>query len=514
MKQSSVSNRARGSILIVACIVALVFLVLGATLHTFVIGEAHACEQQRDQLQALALAEAGLERAVSDLRSDLANATPTGGWNDGLVNGLACPDDTAHYYVVPYAQTGLGSGSYSVEFRNVANESDEIWVRATGFAQGQAQAVQAYVKGQSISCWDNAIFAGGSQTGLLINGNVQIAGSVHILGEGLAPDDLAMDMSGGAAILNNLAGMPAVLKAKINPIASATFNGQSVESLHAALRVRHGQVGLSGTANAGNPDATGNTVKETLDGVYVTDGFAGNKGASAVHSDNGAETAYDLGDEMQFPLITAPFQSEPSYFEWLRKQALVIEDTARLNVLASLTPATVFSYVDPMGKGSISCDGKGNLTINGIIYIGGNLGVGSTNKADTFNYTGRGSIAVLGSVTIDANFLAAGANTFPGTNIIGIMAAGNITFTGSQRDAMGLFYAQGKITSTKQTDVVGSFVSSCFDMGKNVPAIFYVPIPKNCFPPGLIGTEPVVSMSIIDWQRVDPPGLTSTYTEE
>ncbi len=503
MRRQTVPTDERGSVLLLSCIVIISFFLLGASLYTFMVGEAHATERHRDQRQALAIAEAGLERALTDLRQDLQGSVLLGSWSDGDINGMTCLVDTERFHSLPYADTDLSNGSYVVEVRNVVGKDDEIWVRATGSVLGSAQAVQAFVRGEAYSCWDNAIFAGSGSDGLLINGNVQIAGSVHILGNKLGPDDVAMDMSGAVALLNNHSTMPGALKTKIAPIAPTTVNGETVESLHAALRVRHGQVGFSGGAAAGFQDAAGNSIKETLDGAYVTDGFTGTQGANAVSSDNGTGTAYDLGDSMDFPQLTAPYEGEPSYLAWLQKQALVIKEPARVAQLGNLTPTAKFSYVDPAGKGSISCDGKGNLTISGIVCVDGPLNFRGSGPADTFNYSGRGSLVATGSVNVNANLLAAGVRTYPTTNIMAIMTPADLSFTGAQRGAMGLFYAEDKITSTKQTNVIGSFVSDYFDMGQQVPSIFYTPVPRGCYPPGLIGLRPTICMRLFCWQRVE-----------
>lgn len=71
---------------------------------------------------------------------------------------------------------------------------------------GFTRRAEAVVRGQDINVWRNAIFAGNGQAGGLINGNVSIHGSVHLLGNSL---DLgiaaleALDLSGTSLIHNN-----------------------------------------------------------------------------------------------------------------------------------------------------------------------------------------------------------------------------------------------------------------------------------------------------------------------
>ena len=66
---------------------------------------------------------------------------------------------------------------------------------------------------------------------------------------------------------------------------------------------------------------------------------------------------------------------------------------------------------------------------------------------------------------------------------------------------MGAFYAETQITSEKQTDVAGSFISNIIDMGQEVPKIFQIPTLNDYLPPGMPGDDIWVIRTIV-WQEL------------
>ena len=60
------------------------------------------------------------------------------------------------------------------------------WFTSYATYKGKQTSVRALVSTINVSVWSNAIFAGTGATGQAINGNVDIRGSVHLLGEGEA----------------------------------------------------------------------------------------------------------------------------------------------------------------------------------------------------------------------------------------------------------------------------------------------------------------------------------------
>ena len=500
MSHKIISRRERGFALFFSAILLVVLMGLGSALIIGSIADARSAELHRAQIRAMAVAESGLERAIMELKRSHAL---TGQWDPVEINGLRLQSDTQTFYPLPLAGTQIDTGTYSVEIRNVAGRDDTLWVRSTGAADGANAAVLACLHVEEISIWQNAIFAGTGQSGKIINGNVALAGSVHILGQGLAPTDVALALSGGATVQNNYANMSAGIRQAARPLPTGEFNGETVELLEAKVRVRQGRVDLSGTGALGSPDATGNAVKETLDGVYVTDGFGGNQGSVNVYSDNGHAEPYDLGASLAMPKLSDPYDISPSYLEHLRRNALVITAQSYLQNFSSLSSSRSFAYTDPMGKGSISMDGNGNLHVEGIIYIDGNLHIGGKGSGP-ITYTGKGSFVVAGQTLIDVNLLPGGMHSFPGTNLLAIMTANDVTFDTSQLEVAGLFYAENKIVATKQANILGAFASNYFDMGSQVPSVFYSPLGRHEMPPGLIGATLGNIVTTRFWQKVDP----------
>ena len=485
----------KGSILLISYMIIVVFLGFGAALMIFSAGESRAAEKQRATTVAFYVAEAGIESALYELRQDFVGETSPD-WADGDINGAIVGPDTANFYSLPLNNTSLNGGTCSVQLKNVSGR-DDVWVRSTGTVQGIDQTVQIYVKMVNISLWDNAIFAGAGAAGAMINGNVDIRGSVHVLGTGLADGDFAMDLGGDAQLVgNNYKGVSSDLLAKVPALETVSFNGETIETLNAELRVKNGIVGLSGSATVGESDYYGNSTKETVDGVYVTDGWGGNAGAGAVFSDNGTNNEYDLGDDISFPLLSDPYPDNPSQTveEHFLANALILS-----NELNNLDPTSTFSYSD--ANGSISMDGSGNLTIDGRVYISGDFSISKKGAAKSVYYTGSGTILSGGDIVVNTNFVTAGNNSFP-SNIIGFMTPNTISVDASGLDIMGIFYAEDQVTVAKQTDIMGTIVSNYFDMGTNVPSIFQVPDTVNHLPAGMIGNQGITWYMVSAWQKL------------
>jgi len=445
-------------------------------------------------------AEGGLERALLELKQDFADDT-TGNpsWADGIINGIAAGPGSNYYplYYYPlYDDTiSLGEGSYFVELKNEPDGlegffKDKIWVKSTGITDGGGKReIEAYVEIKCLSPWNNAISAGKGQEGKAITGNVKIHGSVHILGEGLSPDSVAIDMKGGAGIRNNYYGMPPALLSRVPAPPTTMFNEDIVQTLEATLRVKHGKVILDGGPTVGELDSYGDTLKETMDGVYVTDGFE-ISGASKVYSDNGTDNPYDLDDiVIHFPGLFEPYTDPEtdtlysSYLDYLSAKALHIPDT--VSEISSNVDG--FSYSE-LGN-SITWNGHDSLGINGIIYTDSNLIVGAGNE--TIKYDGKGTLVSTGDIYIQGHLLS--RDTFPTDDALGLIAAKNMYLaeTGDPHsNMMGAFYAESMVVVAKGIDVVGSLVSNYFSVSQ-VPSIYHVPALATNLPPGLPGGDPV-----------------------
>jgi hypothetical protein len=491
----------KGMALLTTLIFVFILVTFAVALLTMTSNDTKLSALQRDSTKAFYIAEAGIEKTLYDLKKDFESSQD---WKDGNINGYTSSE-------VPF-----GEGTYTVTLD--IKFSNNVTIKSKGKYDNSIRYVQVDATVGSLSIWDNAIFAGSGASGRVINGNADIRGSVHILGEELDPDDPAVeaiDITGTAGIGNNYNGMDLELRGRIIPPPTTEFNGETIETLNAKLRVQRGKVNLSGTATVGDPDVSGNLYKETLDGVYVTDGFGGNQGESNVYSDNGTEHPYDFGEgTFAFPdlmlddyidvasgeTITNPSTSKPYTYDgyYNSGNTLKITDSS----ITSKTPS--FTRGDPKTDKNYIIWNKDEmkLTISGIIVIDGNFTIGE--KKDSIIYERTGTIVSKGNIYIHSDLLA--KNLFPTTDALGLIAYKDIELaTGpgdSQLKMMGAFYAQDKITSAKQNEIAGTFVSNYFDMGINVPSIYQVPGLENNLPPGMPGAKITYSMRTSNWHEV------------
>lgn len=501
----------KGMVLIGAYLIIVILLILGGAFIVRTLVEKTASESQRNLVQALNIAEAGLEKSLYHLRQDFLNDPLGPSWIDGNIDifgPFSPPDISTNPDDALLSQTSLNNGTYTTKviyvFVGSNAQPDEIWVESTGTVAGLSKTIKVYAQMRNLSPWNNAIFAGTGASGTAISGNVSINGSVHILGSNLSHEQPAIDISGTGSIGNNYEGIPANLSSRIPACPQVNFNGELIDSLNAEVRVKNGRVDISGTATIGQTNVPGNIYKETVDGIYIDvgnydgsnsnglgtyyDGFGGNKGPSGVSSDNGTTHNYDLGNTVSFPSLSDPYQTYPTYQEYLNQNSLHVNESLIGTINAS-TPN--FGYSSAMG--SISWNQTTTeLTINGIVYLDpaagqeeSDLSIGEKNI--TIQYTGQGSIFATGDIEVHGNLLS--KNTFPTTDTLGLMAKEDIELaTGSgdaQLEMIGVFYAEGKVTSAKQNQIAGTFVSNYFDLGSNVPKIYQVPSLLDNLPPGL-----------------------------
>ncbi|MBI3117220.1 MAG: hypothetical protein HYZ00_00940 [Candidatus Hydrogenedentes bacterium] len=464
------------------------------------------------------------------------------------------PDVQMGAYAVNWFTDGRDSNGDGTVDNNAERFMYTIYAQAE--ENGLVRRSEVIYKGGDVNVWRNAIFAGSGQAGGLINGNVSIHGSVHLLGNDLPEGQTAIaaiDLSGTSLIHNNYGGMPAGLADRIPALETTPFQGETIESLNANLRVKNGLVGMSGNSEVGEPNVVGNAIKETMDGTFVTDGWTGNSviddgdrgDPTAVFSDNGWDEEYDLGDKVPFPLLTDDWRdpdtgartvnaatgtwyTHEEYFnEVLLADAAIPTDgtyngsitldakgTAfywNASTNQQLTGAAAVAAVPGVNDDYIQFDPDTNvLKMNGQIRINGNLSFVGQGADKTVNYTGRAAFLVYGDIEVDTNLLTCNNGdpnntnlSFPVNNIIGLMASDEMVVgSTSQLTIMGAFYAQTKIQSAKQTNVLGTFVSNYFDMGTNVPSIFQVPNLADNLPLGMLGNYPIMALSQVSWREL------------
>jgi hypothetical protein len=507
--------------------------------------------------QALAVAEAGAERALFYLRTQAPDGTTNGSWRTA---GLTETVGTLGTYTL-VVQDGAGDNAG----KTVITSTGRVINGSNGEIRRTTRVV-AKVTREDISIWNNAIFGGVGQAGRSINGNVAVRGSMHLLGDGepwtdldgdkrwdagepyadtntngiydagepytdsdadghwdaretfedingnavcdpaLTVTDLSSEVGGTANVGNNYDIMPSALRNLIPSPPTTSFQGEVVETLNGKLRAKHGYVSISGTASVGSPQALGGSPprKETMDGTYVSDGFGGNSGTANVYSDNGTSKRYDLGDGLvSFPTLSQPTVKNginyTSYMSYLQ--------TSGLNINADLTiqPGTSYGPVYDAKGNYLAVDTNGNIIIRGIVYINGDLRVQSIPGNKVMRYTGRGSLVTTGSMYIGTDIIPAAAS-FPVNHVMGFISRRRIDLaTGggdSQLMLAGAFYAQEAINSAKQNELLGTFVSSYFSM-QNVPRMYQVPSLPDNLPPGMPGSGRIwiKSVRIDSWRE-------------
>ena len=425
-------------------------------------------------------------------------------------------------------------------FRDIATYATAQYLNADGSVASQRTVMDinrfSTAGNTNINVWTNAIFAGVQQMGNVINGNVSVHGSVHILGQDSVLGDVSVvlpdviELSGTAGIYNNYDGMPADLEARV-PTLATDENGY--ETLEAKFRVKNGMVSINGNTSIGEESADSGS-KAFMDGVFVGDpdsdtdiNWMGNKTSEGipadgvVNSDNSWNEGYDLGDAIHFPYFEEEVNEDfdgQLYFDKDDDTSFYLNDQTPYQgdiTLESGDPDTSFYYNSTDGNGTdaviggtpgdgtmptlaeveaMAADSGGNsgdflvwydgstdtLYVNGHVAVEGNINFNSGNgQNDTINYEGKGSLLAFdggsggGEVVIDASILT---TSFPNTNLLGVMAEGDFLIgDNSQLSMMGGFYAQGGIKIDKQTNIVGSIVGDYFDMGGQVPDIYQVP---------------------------------------
>ena len=431
-------------------------------------------------------------------------------------------------------------------------ERDMVSLHTAAEFNNVDRRLEAVYRTMDVNVWRNAIFAGNGQAGGLINGNVSIHGSVHLLGNNIMngnPAIEALDLSGTSLIHNNYEGIPASLRARVPALPTTLHKGATVEYLRAKLRVRRGLVGMSGNSEIGQPYVAGATVKDTMDGVFVNDGWSGNQvidnGGRGipknVYSDNSHTALYDLGNRVAMPMLSDDWRNvdgtrilNPDTNDWythedyfsmvlLADPAVKNDGVYNGNITLDTSSKTKFYWNATKNTTNVAIlpaatddyilfdPANNTLKMNGQIRINGTLTFAQKGSDKVINYSGRAAFLVRDNVTIDADLVscnngnpASTANSFPVNNIIGLMTYKDMMVgSTSQLQIMGAFYAQGTIKTMKQTNVMGTFVANYFDMGSQVPSIFQVPTLADNLPLGMIANYPLLTLELESWRELD-----------
>jgi hypothetical protein len=535
----------RGIALLAALLVMLLISALGASMLVVSAADIGASANFRGAKEAFYEADSGIQRSVIDLvgNNDWAEDTIDGTilpimiknpFPDNVtINGsgitLAAGAGGPQPGWYPFGGTeNLGNGTFSREIFLPPPDSEQenakgskMWVvlpvRSTGAVPGGAgpssQVVESDVRVLvfRLSIWDNAIFGGKGQSGKSINGNCEVRGSVHVVGDSANPT--LIDWGGGATVRNSYVDAATasawdIDAVKLPSLPIAEINGEMVQSLDAEVRIKHGDLIYGGTSSLGDPNITGNARKETLDGFYA-DGSVTLTGSAAIYSDNSGE--YDIKEDIPFPLLSDPYVDStgtpwPTHRDFLNTRSLSIP----VNEISDNTPA--FSLSDALGNSIQWNPGTGILDIQGIIRVSGTLQIGRNGVTSRVEYSGTGTIYATNDLDIRWSVMPVGdyLNTAaPLTHNLGLIADNNVAIAtaGSATwvKVMAAIYGEDEISVAKQTRIAGALVSEYFDMGNNVPQVWQVPKIAVNLPPGMPGADPLLysqRAEVANWMHV------------
>ncbi len=416
----------------------------------------------------------------------------------------------------PFGGTeNLGNGTFSREIYLPPPDSEQanakgskLWVvmpvrstGAIGATEPSSQVVQSDIRVLvfRLSIWDNAIFAGAGQAGKSVTGNVEVRGSVHVIGDSANPT--LLDWGGGASVRNSYVdagtdsnwGADAV---KLPSLPVMDINGEMIQSLDAEVRVKHGDIDYGGNSSMGDPNVTGNAHKETLDGFYA-DGTVTLSGSAAIHADESGD--YDIKENIPFPTLDSPYVDPAtgtlygSHRVYLNTRGL----TLPVNEISTNTAA--FSVSDASGNSADWDPATRILNIQGVLRVDGNLQIGKNGAAQRVEYSGAGTIYATGDINIRWSLMPVGdyLNTAPGiTHNLGLIADEDVNIAtaggASWLKIMAAIYGEDEINIAKQTRIGGALVGNYFDMGNNVPQVWQVPKLAVNLPPGMPGSDPLL----------------------
>lgn len=483
----------------------LMILMLGLTLADVAMRDFNSSVESYQREQAREAADAGIDYVCWQLQIDGAGPqtrfwTAPGTTYNGQFNGTAGSKWSA--FVVQDA-TGRFPGNVDIS--------------SSGTVGPETVRVHAVVPLFSTSPWNNAIFCGTGQSGGTIHGHCTIVGSIHCLGTGLSSTSQTISFGGGASLLNNYddGNIPAAFSVRVPPL--PIVNGLS--TINAIVRVKHGQVDLSGGSQIGNPSPAAGD-KGPVDASYVTDGYTSGSISSLYSTLPNAN--YDLTNTTFFSMLdpitvinptTGSPQTWNTRLDYYADPTVAYQyTTGDLNITSSsfgtVSNPTIYGSTSGVSPNYIELyqDSSGNdvIQLSGIVHVA-NGAVNIGGHKDNFFFVGRGTIVAGGSVsngaivnakniTADGNLLsytnyANGAGGFPLHDNIGLVAPGSMSIGPSaQSSLMGTFYAQGNIDIGKQTNVAGALVSTTYSMS-NPPSLYQVPTVATHLPPGIPGSE-------------------------
>lgn len=536
----AISDNEKGIVLVVVLLLLAALIILGTTAVMQTSTDLKISSNYKTRVQAFYIAEAGLAKAEAELINDLNTDQDIANTTFNQISGSSItitPSSTSFYTV--FDSISFGAGDYTIQFMNYGTSPNynpaTVLVRSTGTGPNSSTVtLESYLSAENISPWNNATFSGGGGGPAPITGNVSIAGSIHILGEGLDPATTVFSNQTGDCLNTNV-GMD-------SDLADAIYGG-TTSDLNAKFRIKNGLVNMSvGSADIGS---SSNPFK----GIYVTDGDAGaygvnadiiggdNAGASQnLYADKGAFSAraYDLEEynttlprindteltAISLDLTGVTDSTEDFQFKTSAGASIVdtVDDKGLINGNLELTEKFKVKgkkYYPDIEKydGTDWTSSTNAIRFNSatnVLEIKGIVKVLSLNISDDITYktvpgpAGKkgGTIYTTGTTEIDGDVLPAAAASYPTTNVFGVISTGDMTLPSKNKLLTGAYYTEGTATSSGQTELAGTIVCENFDITKNVPKIWQVPSLATNLPPGMPGAAAVWVFTDRTWREI------------
>jgi hypothetical protein len=511
-KLSMIIKKERGAALVICMVFLTLLSVLGAAGIMTSSTDVKIASNDLSTSESFYIAEAGLARAQAEVLNDLQNDNIASNNTFYSLSGLTTitPSSSAFYNFTSVSFAG-GSYQLSVKFYDAPGgglDPKKVMVRSTGVGPDWSTTVlECSYFAENISVWNNAIFGGGGGGAIPITGSVIIAGSVHLLGNGVPATSYTFVNQTGLVLNDNTGMEPVTLLPTVNA-------ADITSDLGAKFRLRNGRVdmrlGSSTLGSLASPlaaiyimdgaDSDSNGVNDDIDGgVNIL------ANGQNVFADEGAYSAeaYDLGNVgLSLPPIsvvgaydlTAVTESDGAP----APKGLI---NGNLELTGEYKDGPTWYYPNINQS-----DGFGNFIIfdstTNVLQIGGVVMVNSLNISDDITYTGIGTIYSLGTAAIGGNVLPGAANSYPITNCIGVISVGDMSIGGVAKVFLtGAYYSAAKITSDKQSQLAGTIVCQRFDITLNVPKIWQIQSLTDNLPPQMPGEGYIWTITAKNWRQ-------------
>jgi hypothetical protein len=498
----------------------LVLAILAVGVLTIAVEGLTSVVENKRYVNALGLAEAGLDRVLWNLQEQ------------GVEDVLSEPEFTLTFNngVANVRITTEGAGTFQIKAISVGKVS-QLDASPTTYYR---KAVEATLF--SINIWDMN-FAGGAQQSVQtgtsgITGNGTFIGPIFVRG--------SLPLGGNSAIYE---GPVFIREGQIIVQSNSVTLGTSSDHIDYAYI-------------DGDPpivDKQGNEIPESEwenQGIYI-DTLYGNTPEIDLPTLNSTKLqtyreraeSESTDNTLSGTTQTAPFVNEndviypqvQNAFSGVGsgKYKVLDNDTSNASLgqgsfnvtIGSSTPS--FGMVDVDGDGEVVDDKpywefawdttNSVLYVNGTVFVDGDLVLGD--GVNTITYMGRGTIVVNGDITLKSHLLAA---DFPQTSAIGLVSAGNFIIQiansfstpsdpyGSDPDLQGAFFALGDVdfsTSAQYTKTRGTIIGGRFIFENIKPILQVDPDLPDKLPPSLPGspTEDGYHASVTSWREIPPP---------